>query len=77
MIDRTNNKILNVENERLEKLYQVLEYEPGKNMGDVKSEFFEFIHYNGYVYRFNESGFVDKQKEEIIKPLSEEENSLE
>lgn len=74
MIDRINSKINDVENERLEKLYQVLDYKPGEDVGEVTSEFYECIHYNGYIYRFNDFGFVDKTEDIKKEPLNEENN---
>lgn len=75
MIDKINNKILEAENKRLEQLENVIDYKNNAEVGEAKSEFLETIYYKGFAYRFNETGFLDK--EEIIEqPLNERSNEV-
>ena len=60
MIDRIANKIDKVQEERIKKLEEALEYENEDNLNEFKAIYTETIYYKGYAYKFDENGFVDK-----------------
>lgn len=62
MIDKLTNKILNAQNERLEKLSVAIDYENETVQGQMQIKFIETIYYKGYSYKFNEDGFIDKDQ---------------
>ena len=87
MIDKFNNNILKSENKRLEQLENAIGYKNDSEFGDIKSEFIETIYYKGFAYRFNESGFIEKEEineeplcersnEVIVKVIEEEQNTI-
>jgi signal peptidase len=62
MLDRYNEKLREVEKARLDQLLSAIELEPDHNADDVRAEFVETLYYKGYVYLFNDSGFVSKKE---------------
>ena len=60
MIDRIANKMDKVQEERIKKLEEALEYENEDNLNEFKAIYTETIYYKGYAYKFDENGFVDK-----------------
>jgi len=62
MLDRYNGKLREVEKARLDQLLSAIELDPDHSADDVRAEFVETLYYKGYVYLFNDSGFVSKQE---------------
>lgn len=62
MIDRINSKIVDAENKRLAQLEDVIDYKEDESLDGAKTEFIETIYYKGFAYKFNESGFLDKEE---------------
>ena len=61
MLEYMNNKITKEEDKRLNELKEVLSFDENKHE-EIKTFFYEEIHYNGNAYRFNDNGFVDSKK---------------
>lgn len=72
MIDSINSKIVNAENKRLAQLEKAIDYKDNASLEGAKSEFIETIYYKGYAYKFNESGFLDKEEIKEEQDSSEE-----
>ena len=72
MIDSINSKIVNAENKRLAQLEKAIDYKENASLEGAKSEFIETIYYKGYAYKFNESGFLDKEEIKEEQDSSEE-----
>ena len=60
MIDRTAEKINKVQQERIDKLEEALDYLDESSSDCMKAEYKETIYYKGYAYMFDENGFIDK-----------------
>jgi signal peptidase I len=60
MIDRTSEKINKVQQERIDKLEEALDYLDESSSDCMKAEYKETIYYKGYAYMFDENGFIDK-----------------
>lgn len=73
MIDRVSRKIENVEKKRLDQLFSAIESEEFSAKA-MRAEFKETIYYRGYAYRFDETGFLDK--EEYVDETLEEDTML-
>ncbi len=61
MIDKSTQKIYEVQNERIKQLEQVIDYS-GNKLDTLKATYHEIIKYDGYAYHFDESGFIEKKK---------------
>lgn len=61
MIDKSTQKIYEVQNERIKQLEQVIDYN-GDKLDTLKATYHEVIKYDGYAYYFDESGFIEKKK---------------
>ena len=62
MLDRFNAKLRNEENDRLEQVCSAIDLDLDHKSGDISAEFVETLYYKGYVYHFNEKGFVGKEE---------------
>ena len=60
MIDRTAERINKVQQERIDKLEEALDYLDESSSDCMKAEYKETIYYKGYAYMFDENGFIDK-----------------
>ena len=60
MIDRTASKINKVQDERIEKLEEALDYLDETTKETIRAEYTEVIYYKGFAYTFTEDGYVDK-----------------
>ena len=85
MIDRTAEKINKVQQERIDKLEEALDYLDESSKDCLKAEYKETIYYKGFAYTFDENGFVDKveikegpylekSNDTIIKEIKDDEN---
>lgn len=85
MIDRTAEKINKVQQERIDKLEEALDYLDESSKDCLKAEYKETIYYKGFAYIFDENGFVDKEEikegpyleksnDTIIKEIKDDEN---
>ena len=74
MIDRFTAKITKTQNDRLDILSEVIDYKTETQRGEIKAKYVESIYYKGYIYLFNENGFIDK-KEIKDGPYLEESNT--
>ena len=85
MIDRTAEKINKVQQERIDKLEEALDYLDESSSDCMKAEYKETIYYKGYAYMFDENGFIDKTEikegpyleksnDTIIKEIKDDEN---
>ena len=72
--DRLTEKLFREQQKRLDKLSVAIDYENETQLGVMEAQYYETIYYKGYLYKFNEEGFVDK--EEITdKEILEKSNS--
>lgn len=62
MLDRYNNKLRAVEGSRLEQLRTAIELDKEQGTEGARAEFVETLYYKGYVYLFNDNGFVGKEE---------------
>lgn len=62
MLDRFNGKLRNAENERLEQVCSAIELDLDHESGIISAEFVETLYYKGFIYHFNEKGFVGKEE---------------
>ena len=62
MLDRFNSKLRDEEADRLEQLCTAIDFDPDYSAGKPRAEFVETLYYKGYVYLFNEHGFVGKDE---------------
>ena len=62
MMDRLTSKITRVQEKRIEMLCNVLNFENKNDTNEMKTHYLESIYYKGYIYLFNEEGFVDKKE---------------
>lgn len=62
MIDRMTEKINLVQNKRIKQLEAVMDYNGESNIDNLKAEFVEKIYYKGFIYIFNENGFIEKKE---------------
>lgn len=85
MIDRTSEKINKVQQERIDKLEEALDYLDESSKDAVKAEYKETLYYKGFAYTFDENGFVNKEEikdgpyleksnDTIIKEIKDDEN---
>ena len=85
LIDRTAEKINKVQQERIDKLEEALDYLDESSKDCLKAEYKETIYYKGFAYTFDENGFVDKveikegpylekSNDTIIKEIKDDEN---
>lgn len=85
MIDRTSEKINKVQQERIDKLEEALDYLDESSKDCLKAEYKETIYYKGFAYTFDENGFIDKTEikegpyleksnDTIIKEIKDDEN---
>ena len=85
MIDRTSEKIDKVQQERIDKLEEALDYLDESSKDCLKAEYKETIYYKGFAYTFDENGFIDKTEikegpyleksnDTIIKEIKDDEN---
>ena len=49
--------------ERMKKLAIGIDYSAEKNAEGITAEYLEKIYFKGYIYYFNENGFVKKEKD--------------
>jgi hypothetical protein len=62
MLDRFNGKLRDEEADRLDQLCTAIDFDPEYTAGKPRAEFVETLYYKGYVYLFNERGFVGKDE---------------
>ena len=62
MIDRYNLQIENEQNKRLTHLGEIINQVNDDDIDNIKTSFKETICYKGFVYHFDENGFVDKEE---------------
>lgn len=68
MLDRISQKINNKQNERLDKLDEIIAYKDDIGENDsVTTEFTEVLYYKGYEYHFKDQEFVKKKKIKNVK----------
>ena len=73
MVDRYTTKITNIQEERLKKLKEAINFNLDEKI-ELKADYVETLYYKGYAYTFNEKGFIDKQEikdEEFLKDSEE------
>ena len=62
MIEYFTNKIIITQKERLNYLSSVIDYSTETELGAMKANYIETIMYKGYSYKFDNNGFLDKEK---------------
>ncbi len=60
MIDKTSEKINQVQDKRIKQLEDVIDYSNEVGVDGIKAEYVEKIYYKGYAYSFDENGFIEK-----------------
>ena len=55
-------KLFREQQKRLDKLSVAIDYENETQLGVMEAQYYETIYYKGYLYKFNEEGFVDKEE---------------
>lgn len=61
MIDRLTEKINRVQDKRIKQLEDVLDYSEELDTNGFKAEYVEKIYYKGFMYSFDENGFIEKK----------------
>lgn len=62
MLDHFNDQIKREEQKRLEHLCGAIDLDLDRPRAELRAEFVETLYYKGYVYLFNEKGFVGKEE---------------
>ncbi|MGN1295764.1 MAG: signal peptidase I [Bacilli bacterium] len=83
IIDYMANKVNIIYDERLKKLAEAMDYSTEKNSENFKAEYVEKIYFKGYIYYFDENGFVKKEENlehfndenKVIKEIQNKENN--
>lgn len=84
VIDHLTNKIVKVQEERTKKLSEGIDYTKENNSDDLKAEYIEKIYFKGFIYYFDENGFLKKEEDithqndnenKIIKEIQNKENN--
>ena len=60
--DRLTEKLYKEQQKRLDKLSVVIDYENETELGKMNAQYYETIYYKGFIYKFNEEGFLDKEE---------------
>lgn len=60
--DRLTEKLFKEQQKRLDKLSVVIDYEKETEIGQMNAQYYETIYYKGFLYKFNEDGFIDKEE---------------
>lgn len=76
MIDRYNLQIENEQNKRLTHLGEIINQVNDDDIDNIKTSFKETICYKGFVYHFDENGFVDKEELEDEELSNKSEKSI-
>ncbi|MBE6143045.1 MAG: signal peptidase I [Erysipelotrichaceae bacterium] len=74
MTDRYSAKITKAQDERLKILSEVIDFTSETQKGIMEAKYVENIYYRGFIYTFNELGFIEK-KELVDGPYLEESNT--
>lgn len=61
MIEFITSKISKEQDKRLQKLGEAIDYKSTKETGNINAQYIETIYYKGFLYIFNEDGFIEKQ----------------
>lgn len=76
MIDKTAEKINQVQDKRIKQLEDVIDYSDEVGVDGIKAEYVEKIYYKGYAYSFNENGFIDKTEIENDEYLKKSDSAI-
>lgn len=81
VIDYLTNKITKAQEERTKKLSAVIDYNKDINSEALKAEYIEKLYYKGFIYYFDENGFIKKEEDlnnnldnKIIKEIENKES---
>ena len=74
--DRLNEKLFKQQQKRLDKLSAVIDYENETQLGTMNAQYYETIYYKGFVYKFDEEGFIDKEEIQNIELLEKSNVSM-
>ena len=60
--DKLTEKLFKEQQKRLDKLSTAIDYENETEMGKMNAQYYETIYYKGFIYKFDEEGFIDKEE---------------
>lgn len=76
MIDRYNLQIENEQDKRLIHLGEIIEQVNDNDIDNIKTSFKETLYYKGFVYHFDENGFINKEENDNEELLNKSEKSI-
>lgn len=76
MIDRYNLQIENEQEKRMTHLGAIIDQINDNDIDNIKTSFKETICYKGFIYHFDENGFVDKEELEDEELSNKSENTI-